>query len=256
MPDGLLGLANPSARQELDAQLSLILPAYNEADNLRILLPQIKQVICDLGIATQILVVAAASPGDDTQQVCEENQVTCIRRRGGESYGWAIRTGVKDSVGEFIIIMDSDGSHNPDFIRELWGKRDHADIVIASRYIPGGATDNPWVLVGLSKVLNLVFKVFVGLPVYDVSNSFRLYRGKLLRELELSSLNFDVLEEILAKLIWGSHSETIRVLELPFHFEKRKYGKPKRKLIVFGIHFLRAIIRLRQLKLTYFVSGK
>jgi dolichol-phosphate mannosyltransferase len=228
--------------------LTVMMPAYGEADNLRLLLPAIKKVIVELGISAEILVLDAAPSVEDTQAVCFENQVTWLPRQGGNNYGDAIRTGIQGSTGEFVITMDSDGSHNPQFIHELWQNRSKADVLIASRYVPGGVTDNPWLLVAMSRVLNVIFKIFVRIPVYDVSNSFRLYRGDLLRSIQTEYKNFDVLEEILARLIWGKGSHTISILELPFRFEQRKHGKPKRQLIVFGLQFLSALFKLGWLR--------
>lgn len=225
-----------------------MLPAFGEADNLRVLLPAIKKVVAELGIPAEIFVLDAAAPVDDTRAVCLGYEVTWLPRQGGNRYGDAIRTGIAASTGEFVITMDSDGSHNPQFIHELWKNRSKADVIIASRYIPGGVTENPWLLVAMSRVLNVVFKIFVGIPVYDVSNSFRLYRGDLLRSIQTEYANFDVLEEILAKLIWGRGAHTISILELPFRFEKRMYGKPKRQLIVFGLQFLTALFKLGLLR--------
>jgi dolichol-phosphate mannosyltransferase len=232
-------------------ELTVMLPAYGEADNLRILLPAIKKVIEELGVTAEIIVLDANVPVDDTQLVCLENRVTWLSRQGGNHYGDAVRTGIRASRGEFVITMDSDGSHNPQFIHELWKNRSKADVIIASRYIPGGVTENPWLLVAMSRVLNVVFKIFVGIPVYDVSNSFRLYRGDLLRSVHPTYTNFDVLEEILAKVIWCNSEQIAKVIEIPFRFEQRLHGKPKRKLVVFAMQFLVALFRLRKLRSTY-----
>lgn len=237
-------------------ELTVMLPAYGEADNLRILLPAIKKVTAELGTDAEILVLDAESPVDDTQAVCRENAVTWLPRQGGNRYGDAVRTGIRASTGEFVIAMDSDGSHNPQFIHELWKHRSKADVVIASRYIPGGVTENPWLLVAMSRVLNVIFKIFVGIPVYDVSNSFRLYRGDLLRSIQPTYANFDVLEEILAKLIWGRGPHSVSILEIPFRFERRRYGKPKRQLIVFGIQFLTALFKLWSIRAGYTTSAR
>src|SRR6266571_1457661 len=179
-------------RSSAPQALTVLMPAYGEADNLRILLPAIKQVIEELGIAAEVIVLDTMLPVDDTQSVCLQNQVTWLARQGGNCYGNAVRTGIKASTGEFVITMDSDGSHNPQFIRELWKNRSRADVIIASRYIPGGLTDNPWLLVAMSRLLNTIFKIFVGIPVYDVSNSFRLYRGHVLRSIQTEYRDFDV----------------------------------------------------------------
>ena len=115
----------------------------------------------------------------------------------------------------------------------------------------GGVTENPWPLVAMSRVLNIIFKLFVGIPVYDVSNSFRLYRGDLLRSISPTYANFDVLEEILAMIMWGKPEHSATILEIPFRFGQRKYGKPKRNLIVFGIQFMTALFKLRLLRSKY-----
>ncbi|HNM36169.1 MAG TPA: glycosyltransferase [Anaerolineales bacterium] len=231
--------------------LTIMMPAYGEAENLRMLLPEIKTIILELNVPTEVLVLDADIPKDDTKEVCIEHGVKWMPRQGGNRYGDAVRTGIRACKGDYVITMDSDGSHNPQFIRELWKHRDDADVIIASRYVPGGVTENPWLLVVMSRFLNVIFKAFVGIPVFDVSNSFRLYRGNLLRMISPEYANFDVLEEILARIIWGESGRSARILELPFRFEQRKFGKPKRQLIVFGLQFLTALFKLRALRSRY-----
>ncbi|MCJ7774412.1 MAG: hypothetical protein MUP22_14915, partial [Desulfobacterales bacterium] len=126
---------------------------------------------------------------------------------------------------------------------------------IASRYIKGGHTDNPWMLVLLSRILNKIFKLFVGIPVLDVSNSFRLYRGNLVRKLKLNMEHFDIMEEILAKIIWDHSSTSVNIMELPFQFEKRKSGKSKRNLIVFGLNFIFSMFHLRRFRVLVDKTG-
>lgn len=230
-------------------KLTIMIPAYGEAENLRLLLPEIKKTTENLSVPSEIIVLDAESPVDDTQAVCAENRVKWIPRAGGNRYGDAIRTGIRACTGDFVITMDADGSHNPQFIYKLWERRLDADVVIASRYIPGGVTENPWLLVAMSRLLNIAFKLFVGMPVYDISNSFRLYRGDLLRSIEPKYANFDILEEILAKIIWGNFSPPAVIIEIPFRFEQRKYGKPKRNLLVFTAQFVTALFKLRWLRL-------
>jgi dolichol-phosphate mannosyltransferase len=229
-------------------QVTVLMPAYGEAENLSLLLPKIQQVLGELGLSAEICVVDATPSVDDTQQVCQEAQVTYLPRQGGNRYGDAVRTGFKYAAGEYVITMDSDGSHNPEFIKQLWSQHANADVVIASRYVPGGRTDNPWALVAMSRVLNVTFKLFVGMPVYDISNSFRLYRGELVRDLQLNYNNFDILEEILVRLIWDNPASPANIIELPFHFEQRKHGKPKRKLAVFALQFFMALFKLQKIR--------
>ena len=84
------------------------------------------------------------------------------------------------------------------------------------------------VLIFMSLMVNVVFRLALGLKCYDVSNSFRLYRGDDLRTLQLKCDNFDIVEEILVKLTVARPG--YRIKEVPFVFEKRKAGKTKRNL--------------------------
>ena len=252
-----------SAADNKSESLTVILAAFREGENLKCLLPKLRAVVDQITPHNEVLVVDTQSPMDDTEQVCVANGVIYVNRRGGDDYGYAIRTGIARSTGDYVVIMDADGSHAPDFINKLWQARHNADVVIASRYIVGGSTANPWPLVFSSRILNFVFKSVVKIPALDVSNSLRLYRGALLRNLNLTFLHFDILEEILAKLLWQSDPPA-RIIEIPFSFGKRFAGESKRNIIVFGYHFVQAIFRLRRLrqdsirnrnKLTAILSG-
>lgn len=239
---------------QLDS-LSVILAAYKEAENLEILLPRLKSTLSQLTPSFEILVIDSIEPMDNTTDICKNNAVRCLKRRGGNNYGDAIRTGIAESIGEFVIVMDADGSHPPEFIPMLWNERKNYDIVIASRYINGGHTENPWVLVFLSRILNYIFKKIVQLPVLDVSNSFRLYHGMKLRSIQPTYQHFDILEEILARLFWETN-DSITVIEVPFSFEKRHSGKSKRNLFLFGYHLLLAMYRLYGLRRQFLIKRR
>jgi dolichol-phosphate mannosyltransferase len=226
-----------------EESLSVIMAAYQEGQNLSVLLPRLTTAVRTLAPKHEVLVVDTVTPLDDTEAICAANQVRILRRQPTNDYGDAIRTGIAASRGDFVLIMDADGSHNPEFVRELWNHRRRADVVIASRYVVGGRTDNPPLLVGMSRLLNRFFRAIVRFPVLDVSNSFRIYRGDQLRSLHLTYQHFDILEEILAKLLWH-RPKPATVLEIPYRFERRLAGDSKRNLLTFSFHFLVAAARL------------
>jgi dolichol-phosphate mannosyltransferase len=143
-------------------------------------------------------------------------------------------------------MMDGDGSHNPRALSELWQHRHDHDLVIASRYVRGGQTENPAILILMSQIVNVVFRIALRLKCYDVSNSFRLYRGADVRSLTLECNHFDIVEEILVKL--AALRPDFRIKEVPFTFEKRKAGKTKRHLVKFILGYLGTLCRLLQLK--------
>ncbi len=222
------------------------MPAYEEADNLRLILPVLHQTARSLTPSYEILVVDTETPRDATPDVCRENKVNYVVRTGGSHYGDAIRTILREARGKYIVIMDADGSHPPRFLPELWIFREEYDLVIASRYVRGGKTENPFILIFLSLMVNIAFRIVLRLDCYDVSNSFRLYRGDELRALQLDCDNFDVVEEILVKLNAGNRP--LRLKEVPFTFEKRRKGKTKRDLLAFALGYLETLYKLYLIK--------
>lgn len=230
-----------------ELELSVILPAYKEADALDGLLPRLKAVVSGLTARSEICVIDTLEPLDRTEEVCRSHEVDYVRRQGGNKYGDAVRTGIAHSRGRHVLVMDADGSHNPDFIPSLWQHRQLYDIVIGSRYIVGGGTENPKILIWLSHLVNVVFRVVLGLTCQDVSNSFRLYRREQLQALRLGANNFDIVEEILIKLCFGHSRCTL--IEVPVTFERRKAGHSKRNLVVFAVGYLYTLARLLRFKI-------
>jgi len=225
--------------------LSIILPAYKEAENLEILLPQLHDTLSNVSDprSYEILVIDTMSPMDNTQEVCNQHKVRYISREGGNNYGDAIRTGIQHAQGTYTIFMDADGSHTPDFVKKMYAHRDDADVVIASRYVDGGATENSKILIFMSLIVNVLYAVILQLKCKDVSNSFKLYHTNQLQALHLYCNNFDTVEEILFKL--KKNNKHIRFLELPYVFKKRKFGETKRNLATFVMTYIGTIIRLR-----------
>jgi dolichol-phosphate mannosyltransferase len=229
-----------------EVELSVVLPAYEEAESLRQILPPLKELAGQLTPRFEILVVDTREPRDDTPQLCERLGATYVPRHGGDLYGDAVRTGLATARGNWIAMMDADGSHNPRALGALWQHRQNYDLVIASRYVPGGQTENPAILIFLSHIVNIVFRLVLRLRCYDVSNSFRLYRGADARALQLECDHFDVVEEILVKL--ADSRANFRIKEVPFTFEKRKAGKTKRRLVTFILGYLGTLTRLWRLQ--------
>jgi dolichol-phosphate mannosyltransferase len=223
-----------------------VLPAYREETSLSELLPKLKHQLEQLTPSHEIIVVDASAPLDRTAEVCASNSVRHVHRRGGNRYGDAVRTGIAEAGGQWILFMDADGSHNPEHLPRLWSQRDRFDIVVGSRYVRGGQTENPWVLIAMSFAVNLVFRVAFQLNCRDVTNSFRLYKGEPLRSLTLIADDFDIIEEILIKIVAGPAHGT--VTEVPVVFERRKAGESKRNLAAFAASYFTTLGRLRKFR--------
>ena len=223
-----------------------MIPAYREADSLRDLLPRIIAAASALTPDYEILIVDTQERMDDTDDVCAISDARHINRSGGNQYGDAIRTGIAEARGEYLLCMDADGSHNPSSFASMWAKRAEWDIVIGSRYAEGGHTENPAVLIWMSYVVNLTFRLAFKLTARDVTNSFRLYRTAILKGMRLESNNFDILEEILIRCV--THDPPAQVGEVPVTFERRKAGESKRKLVQFALGYLDTLQKLRKFR--------
>lgn len=224
-------------------ELSVILPAYMEEENLRLLLPRMQETLRVLALPYEVLVVDVVTPLDATADACEKNSVLYFNRAPSNSFGDAVRTGIQKAKGKWILFMDADGSHNPEFIPHLLHYRDQYDLVIASRYVEGGFTENSQSLVVMSKLLNWTYAVILNLKMKDVSNSFKLYRAEQIKGISLKCENFDIVEELLYKLV--RKVPNLRFKEVPFSFKKRMFGETKRNLFSFILTYLFTMIRLR-----------
>lgn len=224
-------------------KMSVIIPSYLEEENLRIIIPRLKNEMQKLGEDYEIIVVDTMRPIDYTENICKEYNIIYLNRKNGNHYGDAIRTGLENARGEYILFMDADGSHSPEFISKLYPYKDDYDVVIASRYVDGGATDNNRILIFMSWMVNVIYSTVLNLKCKDVSNSFKLYRGDLLKNLILYCNNFDIVEEILFKL--AKMNKSLKIKEVPFSFKKRMFGETKRNLFLFMLTYIFTLLRLR-----------
>jgi len=227
-------------------KLSIVIPSYLEEENLRILLPRIIHTSNQLNITYEILVIDTCEPLDNTKFAADEYEVTYINRRNGNSYGDAVRTGIEEAKGEYILFMDADGSHSPEIISDLYYNIPDNDIVIASRYIEGGGSDNSKILVFMSLVVNRIYSIVFGMKIKDISNSFKIYNSKLLKQLSLRCNNFDIVEEILIKVV--KRNKDISIKEIPYLFKERMFGKTKRNLFDFMLTYIITLLKLKFMK--------
>jgi dolichol-phosphate mannosyltransferase len=224
--------------------LSVIIPALNEAPNLYRLLPVLREALDAITPAWEVLVVdgdsqdgtpaVVAQAGDPIRYICEKSP----------GYGRAILRGVAEARGKYVLTMDADMSHPAQFIQRLWEARDTADIVIASRYVPGGFADQPVVRYWLSRVLNTFFGKGLSIPVRDLSSGFRLYHKRLFERMDLQFTNFVVLVEILLH----AFGRGLHIREIPFHYQPRGSGRSHARIVKFGVDYLKLFHRIWRIR--------
>ena len=179
-------------------ELSIIIPAKDEAGNLARLLPELAAVLADLSIEYEILVVSNAEDVNTRVDASDSRARTLKQAEPG--YGGALLTGFAAARGSFILTMDADLSHRPSVVRDLWEQRATAEVIVASRYVSGGSAEMPILRLMLSQILNRFFALGLSLPVRDLSSGFRLYRADLIRTSPFGARDFDLLQEMLVRL--------------------------------------------------------
>ena len=222
--------------------LSIILPVLNERDNLVELIPRMAALMRRERLSFEILVIDGGST-DGTQETATSLGARVIRERR-KGYAGALETGFAEATGDYVLTLDADLSHEPDFVAKLWRARMQADVIIASRYTRGGTAYAEFSRRFLSQVLNLAMRRVLSMPVRDMSSGFRLYRREALQGLELEGRNFEVLEEILVKIYAQGYS----IFEVPFTYFPREAGASHARLFKFGVDLTKAAFRLWKLR--------
>jgi dolichol-phosphate mannosyltransferase len=225
-----------------DLDLSVIIPAINEQENLSFLLPELKKVLERISITYEIIVVDETA-GTETKQIVIRNSciILCPDCRG---YGAALKAGFGEAKGNYILTMDADLSHSPKFVTALWEARNKAEIIIASRYIDHGKAIMPLSRLILSRVLNQVFSRGLDLHVKDMSSGFRLYKASTLMRQDYKGNDFNFLQEVLVDALIDGFT----VIEIPFTYQPREHGSSHARVFKFGLKYLQTFYQLWKLR--------
>lgn len=210
----------------------VIVPTYNEADNIRDLVTQ----LLALPVNLDVLVVDDNSP-DNTGQLVDAlisefpGRVHVIHRPGKLGLGTAYIAGFKKAMNELdaarIMTMDADFSHNPRFIPAMIELSRTKHVVIGSRYVPGGGSLNcTWKRVMLSKMANMAAKTLLGLKAKDTTAGFRLYRREVLASIPLERI-FSSGYSFLMEMLFMCQRRGWQIGEVPIIFEDRRKGQTK-----------------------------
>jgi dolichol-phosphate mannosyltransferase len=210
------------------------LPTFNEAENVEPMVDAVLAVFDANGLDGRILVIDDASP-DGTAAIVDrrardEPRVAVLRRPAKEGLGRAYRDGfrrVLDEGAEVIVQMDCDFSHDPAAIPSLLEALDGADVVLGSRYVPGGGVVGwPLTRQAISKGGCLYARLILGLSVHDLTGGFKCFRRDVLeflleRSIEARGYGFQI------QMTYEACRAGFRVREVPIVFRERERGESK-----------------------------
>jgi dolichol-phosphate mannosyltransferase len=215
--------------------LTVVLPTINEGGNVGPLIAELTTALP----GAKVLVVDGNSTDATRTEAEAAGAKVVINDRG---YADSLLQGLREADTEWVLVMDADGSHRATDAARLWQAREDADLVVGSRFAPGGGSDGAAYRRALSRILAGLFAALARLPARDVSSGFRLYRRELFADAEISARYFEVQPALLA---WARHKDA-RVTEVGIHYHQRGKGKSKNRILRYGLAFLRQLWKLRK----------
>ncbi|PZE22997.1 MULTISPECIES: polyprenol monophosphomannose synthase [unclassified Curtobacterium] len=208
----------------------VVIPTYNEKDNVRAIVARTLRA----SDRVDVLVVDDNSP-DGTGAIADELAAADPRVRvlhraeknglGGAylaGFAWGLERGY-----ERLVEMDADGSHHPEYLPHMLELSETNDLVLGSRWVPGGEVENwPWHRSLLSRGGNLYSRLALGIAVHDATGGFRVFTAPALRRIDLTGIAsrgycFQV------DLCWRALEAGLRVVETPITFTEREFGVSK-----------------------------
>lgn len=222
--------------------LSIVIPALNERDNIRLLVPGLTRTAEGLGITAEVLVLDGGSSDGTAAEAASAGARVIAVPTGG--YGEALRVGLSQAVGQYVITMDADLSHEPHVVADLWAARGPLAIGIASRYVRGGSAQMGLTRWALSRLLNIVFARGLSVPARDLSSGFRIYPAAAVRALRPRAGDFDILPELLVR----AYAAGWRIVEVPFRYVPRHSGSSKARAVRLARAYVRTFAKLWKLR--------
>lgn len=219
-------------------QVAIVLPTYNEADNLA---PMVEALLALPLEQVRIFVVDDASP-DGTGRIADAlaaqrpEQIVVIHRTGPRGLGRAYLDGFRcalEQQADVVVQMDADFSHAPDMVPRLVEKTSEYDVVVGSRYVPQARIDERWSMgrYALSWWANRYARTILNLKVHDATAGFKCWRAAALRAIDLNTIrsNGYVFQ---VEMAFVSERLGLRILEVPIYFQDRRIGQSKMSIAV------------------------
>ena len=234
----------------------IIIPTYNESDNIEKLLDLISRT----DPAAHVLIVDDNSP-DRTYEIVERLMQTSypgrlflLKRAGKLGLGTAYIAGFKWALArdyDYIFEMDADFSHDPKYLPAFLAAIEKHDLVLGSRYVPGGGVKN-WGLLGkiISRGGSLYARTILGLSLRDLTGGFKCFRRQVLESIDLDSVKSNGYS-FQIEMTYRARCKGFRICETPIDFEDRTAGKSKMSRKI----FLEAVLMVWKLRMDSSISA-
>lgn len=231
-------------------ELSIIIPTYNERENMGVLIPQLERSLKECWVKSEIIIVDDDSP-DKTGAVAQKlneryGNIVVVIRKHTKGIASAWYHGYNIARGRYIATMDADLCHKPKDLmcmyRLLKRHENEYDIVIGSRYIEGGRgmKNKNFVELTASRIAQIVTRVFLGMKGYDLTHSFRIFKKGVFHSVKKNLKNEG--NVFLVEFIYSAWKKGYRIKEIPIDYGKRRYGITKLNVYKEGLRFFIVIL--------------
>jgi SAM-dependent methyltransferase len=221
--------------------LSIIIPVPARDADVAAAIRELRREVDALGVPAEVVVAGHEVTRLAADIAAADARVAPAARTG---FGPALRAGLEAARGEYVLTVDAQCGDPAVVARDLWNSRDAAEIIVASRYVPGARARMSVPRRIASRTVNAVFSRGLSLPVTDLSSAFRLYRGDVLRQQRLRAEDYDVLPEILVRALAGGW----RVHEIPLRIDLARRDRSLSPLVRLGTSYARTFGSLWQLR--------
>lgn len=228
--------------------VSVVLPTYNEREGIAELAGEILAVARAARLDAEVLVVDDDSPDGTAAHLAEvfraEPAIRTHVRRGERGLASAIRRGIEEARGDVIVVMDSDGNHDPVLVPLMVRCAEEFDVVIGSRYVLGGGMLTSAFRYWASYAFNILIRVVLGLRIHDNLSGYLAFRRSLLDGLERDAI-FHGYGDYAIRFLYQVVRRGGRVLEIPTVYRFRKGGESKTRFFAYFWTYLASVCRLR-----------
>ena len=227
--------------------VSVILPTYNERGNILPLIKEIQVGLSQGDYDADIIVVDDNSPDGTGRLVAEqtapEGEVRLFVRTEERGLASAIKFGIGQARGEALVVMDTDFNHDPRMLAQMVSLLQHYDLVIGSRFVPGGGMDDV-LRYRLSLVFNYGVRILLASAVRDHLSGFFAIRRHRLQVLDCDRI-FVGYGDYFTRLIASANRKGFSLIEVPVFYRLRRQGESKTKFFRTFIQYSVAAVRLK-----------
>jgi dolichol-phosphate mannosyltransferase len=214
---------NPMPQALPEPRISIVLATFNERENI---VDTIQSVFEHLGDSAEVIIVDDDSP-DETWRLAENlrhPRVKVIRRVGTRGLASAFNRGIMESRGSIVGWMDADMCMPPSLLPDMIARLSEHDVVVGSRYAPGGKDDRHWLRVVSSRMINGLATLVLGYGIRDYDSGFVVLRRSVFDKVSLIPTGYGA---YFMEFLYGCRRKGLSIAEVPYVFRDRQKGISK-----------------------------